>query len=122
MYSRDLIYSLLQTLLLSSVSRKRKYAYEIIRELNECFGKKDLNDGWVNTILKRLESEKLIVSEVMIIAGIKRRYFEITESGREILEHRSTETADFIKAVSYFLSLDVSQSVNYVQEYNYCLN
>lgn len=126
MYPKELLNPILQVLLLRCLSKKsRMYGYEIIRELKTAYDRKiDPNDGWVNTQLKKLESEGFVVSEVVVIAGVKRRYFCMTPRGTAFYKDRLEELSSFLTATNAFLSISNPPALplGFTEECQVCLN
>ena len=125
MYPKELLNPILQILLLSCLSRKnRMYGYEMIRELKNAYGRKiDPNDGWVNTQLKKLETEGFATSEVVTVAGMKRRYFSMTPAGTGFYKERLEELSSFLVLTGTFLAItQPAPPLNYTEEYQVCLN
>jgi DNA-binding PadR family transcriptional regulator len=78
------------------------YGYQIVKELERrTGGYLKLKGGTVYPSLLRLENNGLVVSKwKQITDGRKRRYYQITEKGRQFLSSRSIEWQDFCTVVS----------------------
>lgn len=76
----------LEGCILKIISKKTTYGYEIIEFLKEC-GFLDLAEGTIYPLLLRLEKQGNISAMLMPSPlGPKRKYFTITETGREYLQ------------------------------------
>jgi len=87
-YERQMKKGVLDMLVLKLLESEPKYGYQIIQEMKE---KSEqiflLKDGTLYPILYRLEDDKLVVSKWSEAEGrqVARKYYEITEAGREAL-------------------------------------
>lgn len=79
----------LEMVLLSIISRKRTYGYEIILNLNNSGESlfQNIKEGTLYPILYRLEDSGLVVSELCTSKNSERtkKYYEITELGKSTL-------------------------------------
>ena len=93
--SADLIRGHINTIILRSLYDRDKYGYEIINEINEkSHGQYTLKQPTLYSALKRLENQGYIQAywkNDEVSAGGRRKYFRLTESGREITEHNQAE-------------------------------
>ena len=93
--SADLIRGHINTIILRSLYDRDKYGYEIINEINEkSHGQYTLKQPTLYSALKRLENQGYIQAywkNDEISAGGRRKYFRLTESGREITEQNQAE-------------------------------
>ena len=75
------------------------YGYEIISRLQE-YGFDDVREGTTYPILVRLERKKIIVSKYKESPlGPKRKYYFLTETGREFLKEFQSAWDDVKKSV-----------------------
>jgi len=78
------------------------YGYQIAKEL-ETFGEVPVKQGTLYPVLRSLEAGGLLTSEVEpSVAGPPRRYYRVTEEGRQALglwEGAWTRTRGFVDAV-----------------------
>ncbi len=88
--SADLIRGHINTIILRTLSERDKYGYEIINEIvQKSHGQYELKQPTLYSALKRLETQGYIKAYWKtdeISAGGRRKYFTLTESGREITE------------------------------------
>lgn len=89
----DLIRSHVITIILRSLEGNDKYGYEICREIEvKSEGSYVLKQPTLYSCLKRLESQEYITSYYGEISnGGKRRYYSLTEKGKEYLERDKQE-------------------------------
>ncbi len=89
----DLIRSHVITIILRSLENNDKYGYEICREIEvKSEGSYVLKQPTLYSCLKRLEAQEYITSYYGEISnGGKRRYYSLTDKGREYLEKDKQE-------------------------------
>ena len=104
-YEQQMKKGVLEMLVLRLLFEREKYGYQLICELRE---KSDdlflLKEGTLHPILYRMEDDGLVVSKWSEPKGkeVSRKYYSITEEGRETLEqlqilwNRFTEKVDNI--------------------------
>jgi len=107
-YIQQLLKGLIDPIILSTISRFPVYGYQVIKELERrSEGGLRLKAGTVYPSLLRLEKNGLVVSKwKQITEGRKRRYYEITEKGRQFLASRSIEWRNFSAMVSKLMQSD----------------
>ncbi len=93
--SADIIRGHINTIILRSLYDRDKYGYEIIEEINEkSHGQYTLKQPTLYSALKRLENQGYIQAYWKyndVSAGGRRKYYRLTDSGREIAEHNQAE-------------------------------
>ena len=93
--SADLIRGHINTIILRSLYEEDKYGYEIISEINaKSHGQYTLKQPTLYSALKRLENQGYIQAywkSDEVSAGGRRKYFRLTQRGREITEHNQAE-------------------------------
>jgi PadR family transcriptional regulator PadR len=101
-YIQQLLKGLIDPIILSIVNRLPMYGYQIVKELERrTEGYLKVAGGTVYPSLLRLEKNGLVVSKWKQISQARgRRYYEITEKGRQFLASRSNEWQDFCTVVS----------------------
>ncbi len=93
----------LEGCILKIISIKTTYGYEIIEHL-QGFGFTDVAEGTIYPLLLRLEKQGNIASELMPSPlGPKRKYFTITESGKEYLSQFERHWRNFDQIVNRIL-------------------
>ncbi len=85
MISSQMLKGTLEGCILKVISGKETYGYEISQELQK-YGFSDIAEGTIYPLLLRLEKNGAITAEYRESAlGPKRKYFSITEAGKEEL-------------------------------------
>jgi DNA-binding PadR family transcriptional regulator len=87
MISKNLIAASTRPILLAILARGENYGYQLIQTVKEFSGGKlEWSDGMLYPVLHRLEKEGLIISSwIMSDEGRLRKYYRLTEAGREEL-------------------------------------
>ncbi len=100
-YGRELLKGNTDSLLLCLISREPTYGYKVVKELEQrSNGYFRFKEGTLYPALHRLEREGLIQGKWQILAnGQQRRYYYITEKGKEVLAARLATWQDFSTAV-----------------------
>ncbi len=101
-FTQQLLKGLIDPIVLSTVSRLPIYGYELIKELErKTGGRLNLTASTVYSSLRRMEQKGLIMSGWMQATRQRaRRYYHITEKGRQFLAKRSVEWHDFFTLVN----------------------
>ena len=79
---------ILDACVLAAIRREDSYGYRIIKDLKPCI---ELSESTLYTILKRLESAKLLTVRSTEHSGRLRKYYHITRAGLKRLEEFKTE-------------------------------
>lgn len=101
-FDKDLMKGSTKMLILNLLSTGDMYGYQMVKELeNRSDNTFTLKEGTMYPILHSLESEGMVeayweVSET----GRKRKYYQITSSGRKLLEEKKKEWALYSFAVN----------------------
>lgn len=94
----------LETLLLAVVADGPLHGYGIVERLRDrSAGQFDLPEGTVYPALHRLEGDGLLRSSWCVVAGRRRRQYELTDRGRAALGERSRDWRRFVGAVDQVL-------------------
>ena len=94
-------------ILLSIIGRGETYGYEIIAELNRSAAVLGYaKEGTVYPILYRLEAAELIACRIAPAAsnGGSKKYYSLTEKGRDVLRELIGFWADYTACVNNFLA------------------
>ncbi|KZL90304.1 PadR family transcriptional regulator [Clostridium magnum] len=92
MISKDLIAASSRPLILSLLSKKESYGYEIIKNIQELSDSNIIwKDGMLYPVLKKLCENGLVESEWKTIDGRKRKYYKITALGLEALRTEKSQ-------------------------------
>ena len=99
---RELLKGSTDTLLLSLLAGESMYGYQLVREIDKrSSGYFQLKEGTLYPALHRLERDSLVWGTWdMSPSGLKRRYYNITESGIRTLESMLKEWRSFADAVN----------------------
>ena len=74
---------LLDVCVLAAIKDQESYGYQIIKDMKPYI---ELSESTLYTILKRLESAKLLTVRTAEHGGRLRKYYHITDAGRERIE------------------------------------
>lgn len=87
-----------EILILSLLAREPMYGYQIGHEMRQRSGGYfDLKDGLLYPTLHRMQQERLVKSEWQQVGEARRRkYYAITDKGRQVLGEQSAEWHAFI--------------------------
>jgi len=86
MLTKGLMAASTKPLILTILARGKNYGYEIIQQVKDMSGGHlEWADGMLYPVLHKLESEKLIASEWLLVDERKRKYYRLTEKGRKAL-------------------------------------
>ncbi len=101
-YVQQLLKGLIDPIVLSTINRLPMYGYQLVKELErKTAGRFKFKGGTIYPSLLRLEKEGLVTSKWrQITRGRGRRYYQITEKGRQFLASRSAEWHDFYTTVN----------------------
>jgi DNA-binding PadR family transcriptional regulator len=92
MISKDLIAASSRPLILSLLSKKESYGYEIIKNIQELSSNEIVwKEGTLYPVLKKLCESKLIESQWKTVDGRKRKYYKITATGLESLKEEKSQ-------------------------------
>lgn len=112
-YIQQLLKGLVEPIILSIIARVPTYGYQIGKEM-EKRGEQylKLKGGTIYPALLRLERKGLVTSKWRPISRQKRRkYYSITEKGRQFLVARLLEWRDFSEAINKFLPMPLSDNM-----------
>ncbi|MFC2045229.1 PadR family transcriptional regulator [Chloroflexota bacterium] len=103
--NRELVKGNIESLLLSLVGQQTMYGYQIIKELEKrSQGYFKFKEGTLYPILHRLEKAGLIESKWQTLtSGRQRRYYYITNSGRDSLLEKKSQWSDFLAAMNQII-------------------
>ncbi len=105
-YTEQLKKGITETALLYLINEVQTYGYSIIKELEKrTMGYLRLKGGTIYPALQRLELKGLVESWQQRTGRRARRYYQITDKGRQFLAKRLVEWRDFSLAVSTFMGI-----------------
>jgi PadR family transcriptional regulator PadR len=106
-YVEQLKKGITETALLYLINEVQTYGYGIIKELEKrTTGYLKLKGGTIYPALRRLEIKGLVKSwRQQTTERRSRRYYKITDKGRQFLARRLVEWQDFSRAVSTLMEI-----------------
>ncbi|WP_055665553.1 PadR family transcriptional regulator [Desnuesiella massiliensis] len=94
----------LELCVLSVLSEKDCYGYELVNEISKNI---QISDGTIYPILRRLTQEGYFTTYLQESQeGPPRKYYKLTDLGHETKNKLTTEWFDFVKAVSTIVKED----------------
>jgi DNA-binding PadR family transcriptional regulator len=103
-FERELMRGSLDTMVLSVLADGPKYGYLIQKRLRDSsHGQVQAQAGTLYPLLHRLESERLIRSKWDDSAGRRRKWYELTASGRKRLAAQAQAWRRYAECMSRFL-------------------
>jgi PadR family transcriptional regulator PadR len=98
-YVCQLLRGVVEPLLLFIIGELPIHGYELARELERrSEGYFNLTASTLYSALRRLESKGLVSSSWQLVAKQRRRYYELTEKGRQILAEELAQWQKFLGA------------------------
>ena len=92
----------LEICVLTLISKKDMYGYEIVQNISKVI---EVNEGTIYPILRRLTKEEYFENYILESnEGPARKYYKITDKGRENLDRLKNEWNEFVGAVNTFLN------------------
>jgi PadR family transcriptional regulator, regulatory protein PadR len=108
MFDRELVKGSTSLLLLQLLNERPMYGYELVKQLEKRSESVLLmKEGTMYPCLHKLEQKAYIESYWQEQQkGPKRKYYKITDSGKDVLEHKTKEWTDFVKVMNQMLGRD----------------
>ncbi len=94
---------LLDVCVLAAIKNEASYGYQIIKDLKPYI---ELSESTLYTILKRLESAKLLTVRTAEHGGRLRKYYHITESGAKRIEEFKGEWKEIMAIYRFVIKED----------------
>lgn len=92
----------LEICVLALISKKDMYGYEIVQNISKVI---NVNEGTIYPILRRLTKDEYFESYILESSeGPARKYYKITNLGKDYLDKMMKEWNDFVIAVSLILN------------------
>jgi DNA-binding PadR family transcriptional regulator len=109
MHSPELLKGTLQTIVLKVLKDHGKmYGYEITQRVKELSDDRIfLTEGALYPTLHKLEAEKILKTETVMMGKRVRKYYALTPEGRSLAKERVSEFVDFIKTMSNVLQVQM---------------
>lgn len=94
----------LEICVLALISKKDMYGYEIVQNISKVI---EVNEGTIYPLLRRLTKEAYFETYILESSeGPARKYYKITELGKENLINLINEWKNFTNAVDYLINVD----------------
>ncbi|CEI73509.1 MULTISPECIES: PadR family transcriptional regulator [Romboutsia] len=91
----------LEICVLALISKKDMYGYEIVQNISKVI---EVNEGTIYPILRRLTKEGYFDTYILESSeGPARKYYKLTDLGKENLNKLIVEWKDFVKAVNILI-------------------
>lgn len=104
-FQRDLLRGSLDMMILSALARGAQYGYGVQKQIEMASqGRVKIAAGTLYPILHRLESDKFIKSRWEDGAGRKRKWYELTASGKKRLVKQAEEWTQFAHCLQTLLA------------------
>lgn len=112
MYASELIKGTLKTIVLQLLKEQgRMYGYEITNRVKELTSDKiQITEGALYPTLHALEKNGEVTTEKEYIGKRVRKYYTITDQGKNTASERVNEFADFIDTMKFLLDLKTRTS------------
>lgn len=99
MHEEQLLKGALDIAVMAAIRRRESYGYELVQRIRDA-GLDSVAEPSVYGTLRRLETQGLVRSRLVPSKrGPARRYFDLTEDGRDALEGMISSWTDVTKAV-----------------------
>jgi PadR family transcriptional regulator, regulatory protein PadR len=87
---------------LALLARSESYAYEIASTLSDAIG---MGEGTIYPLMRRMQTDGLVATYLVeSSSGPSRKYYKLTDAGRQALDDQSREWRDFASAVEALLA------------------
>ncbi len=108
MYSSELIKGTLKTIILNLLKDNSKmYGYEITQKVKTLTSDKiQITEGALYPTLHALEKQGDVITEKIYIGKRVRKYYILTDQGKNTVSERVNELADFMQTMRFLLDLD----------------
>lgn len=104
-FQRDLLRGSLDMMILSALARGAQYGYGVQKQIEIASqGRAKIAAGTLYPILHRLESDKLIKSRWEDGTGRKRKWYELTATGKKRLVKQAEEWTQFAHCLQTLLA------------------
>lgn len=100
----QLLFGVVDLLILEVVSHGRSYGYEIVQTVtSRSQGRFELKEGSLYPALHRLERQKMLSSSWSEADGRRRKYYRLTPAGRRALDAKRSEWQTFASGIQQIL-------------------
>ncbi len=97
---------LLDVCVLAAIKNEDSYGYKIIKDLKPCI---ELSESTLYTILKRLESSKMLTVRTAEHGGRLRKYYHITDVGKKRIEDFKEEWSEMMSVYQFVIKEDCNE-------------
>ena len=94
---------LLDVCVLAAIKDEQSYGYKIIKDLKPCI---ELSESTLYTVLKRLESSKMLTVRTAEYGGRLRKYYRITQEGIGRIEDFKNEWKEILSIYKFITKED----------------
>ncbi|WOF15657.1 PadR family transcriptional regulator [Methanoplanus sp. FWC-SCC4] len=99
---------------LSLLSKKECYGYEIVQVISDAV---EISEGTIYPLLRRLKKDGYLETYILeSTGGPPRKYYSITEKGREMEQNLRKEWFSFVSNVNLYLCEDQNNKTPYPEE------
>ncbi len=95
---------LLDVCVLAAIKDEDSYGYKIIKDLKPCV---ELSESTLYTILKRLETAKMLTVKSVEHGGRLRKYYHITANGTKRIEEFKDEWKEIMSIYQFVMKEDL---------------
>ncbi|MFA5014916.1 MAG: PadR family transcriptional regulator [Actinomycetota bacterium] len=86
---------------LALLAKKNRYGYELVNEISKTIS---ISEGTIYPLLRRLKNDGFVTTYLEESSeGAPRKYYQLTESGKEMEKELKEEWLTFVKQVNSFL-------------------
>ena len=106
MFSKELLKGTLKPIILKLLSENDKmYGYEIVQAVKQLTDEKIvIKEGSLYPLLHSLAKEGTLNTESVMMGKRVRKYYSLTETGKEATAHSLSELSDFLKTIEKLIS------------------
>lgn len=106
MIPSQMLKGLLEGCILEIINKEETYAYEISNKLNK-YGFGEISEGTIYPIILRLQKSEMISATLKESnSGPKRKYYTLTEEGKEALKQFKANWKELSSAVNIIMEGD----------------
>ena len=92
----------LEICVLALISKKDMYGYEIVQNISKVI---NVNEGTIYPILRRLTKDAFFEAYILESSeGPARKYYKVTDAGKDYLNKMINEWNDFVGAINLILN------------------
>lgn len=108
MFNRELVKGSTSLLLLQLLNERPMYGYELVQEMEKRSDHAfSMKEGTMYPCLHNLEKKNYVASYWQVQPkGPKRKYYRMTDEGKDVLEQKTKEWSDFVSVMDRILGRD----------------